>query len=79
MSSDGGSSSSGKRARIASTIVIVSSTDSVVWDSQDTLAGSRTTTFATSSGVCTSWMCSGASPAVPSTSSCPAWPISRMS
>ena len=26
---------------------------------------------ATSSGLCTSWMCPGASPAVPSTSSCP--------
>ena len=79
MSSDGGSSSNGKRSRIAWTIVMVSSTDSVVWDSQDTLAGSRTSMEATSSGVCTSWMCSGASPAVPSTSSWPSWPMSRMS
>ncbi len=43
MSSEGGSSSSGNRCRIASTMVRVSSTDSVVWDSQATFAGSRTT------------------------------------
>ena len=48
MSSEGGSSNRGKRSRIASTIVIVSSTDRVVCDSQDTRAGSRTTRSATS-------------------------------
>ena len=69
MSSLGGSSRLGKRWRIASTVSIVSSTDSVVCESQATFDGSRTTMPATSSGPCTSWMCSGASPAVPSTSS----------
>ena len=43
MSSLGGSSSCGKRSRIASTVAIVSSTDSVVWESQATFSGSRTT------------------------------------
>ena len=79
MSSDGGSSSSGKRSRIAATVSSVSSTDSVVWESQATRDGSRTTMPGTSAGLWTSWMCSGASPAVPSTSSWPSWPISRMS
>ena len=58
---------------------MVSSTDRVVCDSQTTLSGSRTTTFSTSSGPSTSVMCSGASPDVPTTSSWPSWPISRMS
>ena len=71
MSSLGGSSSAGNRSRIAATVVIVSSTLSVVWLSHATFSGSRTLIPATSSGLCTSWMCSGASPAVPSTSS---WP-----
>ena len=79
MSSLGGSSSSGNRSRIAATVSSVSSTDSVVWESQATFAGSRTSILSTSHGPSTSWMCSGASPAVPSTSSCPAWPMSRMS
>ena len=79
MSSLGGSSSSGNRSRIAATVSSVSSTDSVVCESQATFDGSRTTMPATSPGLCTSWMCSGASPAVPSTSSWPSWPISRMS
>ena len=69
MSSLGGSSSAGNRSRIAATVSIVSSTLSVVCDSQATFSGSRTTMLATSSGLCTSWMWSGASPAVPSTSS----------
>ena len=69
MSSLGGSSSSGNRSRIAATVSRVSSTDSVVCDSQATRAGSRTTMPGTSAGLSTSWMCSGASPAVPSTSS----------
>ena len=61
MSSLGGSSSCGKRSRSAPTVSLVSSTDSVVWDSQATLAGSLTWTVP-SSGPSTRWMCSGASP-----------------
>ena len=53
--------------------------EKVVWLSQATFSGSRTLMRSTSSGLCTSWMWSGASPAVPSTSSWPSWPISRMS
>ena len=62
-----------------STVVSVSSTESVVCESQTTFSGSRTWTSAMSSGPSTSWIRSGASPEVPSTSSCPLWPISRMS
>src|SRR3954452_21645896 len=62
-----------------STVASVSSTDSVVCESHTTFSGSRTCTLATSSGPSTSWMWAGASPAVPSTSSWPSWPISRMS
>ena len=79
MSSLGGSCSSGNRSRSRRTVSIVSSTDSVVWDSQTTFSGSRTSTLATSSGPSTRVMCSGASPAVPTTSSWPSWPMSRMS
>ena len=61
------------------TVSIVSSTDSVVCDSQTTFSGSRTVTLSTSSGPSTSVMCSGASPEVPTTSSWPSWPMSRMS
>jgi hypothetical protein len=69
MSSLGGDCSSGSRVLSRATVSIVSSTDSVVWESQTTLAGSRTTTLSTSSGPSTSWMWAGASPAVPMTSS----------
>ena len=79
MSSLGGDCSSGSRCLSRATVSIVSSTDSVVWDSQTTLAGSRTVTLSTPSGPSTSWMCAGASPAVPTTSSCPSCPMSRMS
>ena len=79
MSSLGGSARAGKRSRSWSTRSMVSSTESVVWESQTTLAGSRISTLSTSSAVSTSWTFSGASPAVPSTSSWPSWPISRMS
>ena len=79
MSSDGGDCSIGKRARSASTVCIVSSTDSVVCDSQTTFSGSRTCTRAASSGPSTRMTCSGASPLVPMTSSWPSWPMSRMS
>ena len=79
MSSLGGDCSSGSRCLSRATVSIVSSTDSVVWDSQTTLLGSRTVTLSTPSGPSTSWTCAGASPAVPMTSSCPSWPISRMS
>ena len=58
---------------------IVSSTLSVVCDSHTTFSGSRTVTDAASPAVSTSWMCDGASPEVPSTSSWPACPTSRMS
>ena len=79
MSSLGGSASSGNRSRSAATVWVVSSTDSVVCDSQATLAGSRTCTAAPASGPSTRWMCAGASPVVPMTSSWPSWPMSRMS
>ena len=79
MSSLGGSVSIGNRSRSAETVSLVSSTDSVVCDSQATLAGSRTCTRALSAGPSTRWMCDGASPVVPMTSSWPSWPISRMS
>ena len=79
MSSLGGSCREGKRSRSFCTVSRVSSTLRVVWESQTTLSGSRTTTWPTSSGLFTTWMCSGASPAVPSTSSWPSWPIRRMS
>ena len=58
---------------------MVSSTDSVVCDSQITLSSSRTVTPSTAPGPSTSCTWSGASPAVPTTSSWPSWPISRMS
>ena len=79
MSSDGGSEIAGNRSRSAATVCIVSSTDSVVCESQMTFSGSRTVTSATAAGPSTSCTWSGASPAVPSTSSWPSWPISRMS
>ena len=55
----------GNRCRIAATVSRVSSTDSVVCDSQATRAGSRTSMPATSAGPWTSWMWSSASPAGP--------------
>ena len=58
---------------------MVSSTDSVVCEIQMSRSGSRTTTSATASGEFTTWMWSGASPYVPSTSSWPSWPMRRMS
>ena len=79
MSSLGGSARVGKRSRSAATVSLVSSTDSVVCDSQTSLAGSRTCTPALSPGPSTSWIRDGASPVVPTTSSWPSWPMSRMS
>lgn len=79
MSSLGGETSSGNFSLSAPTVSIVSSTESVVWESQTILDGSRTSTLATSSGPSTSWMWSGASPEVPMTSSWPSCPIRRMS
>ena len=61
------------------TVSVVSSTDSVVWDSQATLAGSRTCTRDCRPGRRPGGCASGASPVVPTTSSWPSWPISRMS
>lgn len=79
MSSLGGEISFGNFSLSASTVSIVSSTESVVWESQTTFDSSRTETPATSSGPSTSVMWSGASPLVPMTSSWPSWPIRRMS
>src|SRR5665647_214806 len=79
MSSLGGSSSKGNFSRSLVTVSYVSSTLRVVCDSHATLLGSLTSTASTSSGCCTSVMWSGASPVVPSTSSWPAWPMSRIS
>ncbi|CAM5588599.1 hypothetical protein SGRIM128S_06213 [Streptomyces griseomycini] len=79
MSSLGGEISWGNFSLRASTVSMVSSTLSVVWESQTTFDGSRTSTFSTSPGPSTSWMWSGASPEVPMTSSWPSWPIRRMS
>ena len=42
-----------------------------------TLSSSRTATLSTASGPSTSWTWSGASPAVPTTSSWPSWPIEQ--
>ena len=74
MSSLGGFCSVGNRSRSARTVSIVSSTLSVVCESHTTFSGSRTVTASTSAAVSTSWMCDGASPAVPSTSSWPRVP-----
>ncbi len=57
---------------------MVSSTLSVVCESQTTLSGSGTTTASASSGELTTMVWAGASPAVPSTSSWPSCPMSRM-
>ena len=65
--------------RSAATVSVVSSTDSVVCESQATFPGSRTSTESLPAGPSTRWMCAGASPVVPTTSSWPSWPISRMS
>src|SRR2546428_314592 len=69
MSSLGGDWSRGSRCLSRATVSIVSSTESVVWESQTTLAGSRTVTESAPSGPSTSLMCAGASPAVPTASS----------
>src|SRR6516225_2104869 len=79
MSSLGGSASNGNRARSAATVCSVSSTDNVVCDNHATFAGSATTAAAACSGPSTSRICPGASPVVPTTSSCPACPTSTMS
>ena len=71
MSSEGGLCSAGNFSLSRATVSIVSSTDSVVCESQTTFSGSRTVTLSTSSGPSTRVMCSGASPDVPTTSS---WP-----
>jgi hypothetical protein len=70
--------SSGNFSRSLLTVSQVSSTLRVVWDSQATRDGSSTSTPATSSGCSTRMVRSGASPIVPSTSSWPAWPMSRI-
>ena len=71
MSSLGGSIKFGNRFFSAATVVRVSSTLKVVWDNQATLFSSGTLISAMPSMPSTKIMWSGASPAVPSTSS---WP-----
>ncbi len=78
MSSLGGSCSWGKRSRSRRTVSIVSSTDSVVCDSQISFASSGTSTVSAASGFSTTVIRCGASPAVPTTSSWPSWPTSRI-
>ena len=78
MSSDGGFSMVGNFSRSSRTVSIVSSTLSVVCDSQTRLSGSGTVSAATSSGPLTRIVRSGAWPIVPSTSSWPACPIRMM-
>ena len=56
-------------------IAVVSSTERVVCEMYATRSGSSTSSRSTSSSFSIRTMCSGASPIVPSTSSCPAWPI----
>ena len=78
MSSEGGSCRFGNRSRSTETISRVSSTESVVWESQIRLSGSSTWTVRASATSLITVVCSGASPNVPSTSSWPSWPISRI-
>ena len=78
MSSLGGSRSNGNFSRSLVTVAIVSSTLSVVCDNQARFVASSNSSASTSSGDSTKVMCSGASPAVPSTSSWPLCPISRI-
>ena len=57
---------------------VVSSTESVVWVRYASCSVRGSGSSATSSTVCTSTIASGASPIVPTTSSCPAWPIRKI-
>ncbi len=74
MSSFFGASMWGKRRRRTSITSFVSSTESVVWVMYES-GPSGSSTVSASAGDSTRTIDSGASPIVPSTSSCPAWPI----
>ena len=71
MSSLGGLISSGSRSRNRSTVSIVSSTESVVCESHTTFSSGPISTWSACSGPSISVIASGASPVVPTTSSCP--------
>src|SRR6266566_9211009 len=75
MSSLPGARIAGNRSRSAPDTSAASSTDSVVCIRKATRSPSRGRSLATSSGVCTRTIESGASPRVPSTSSWPSWPM----
>ena len=59
-------------------ISTVSSTDSVVWVMNATRSGSAIWRPSISATEPISWIDSGASPIVPTTSSCPSWPTSTI-
>ncbi len=70
----------GKRRRRTSTISAVSSTESVVWVTKASLAASRGWNASASAVVSTKLIApSGSWPSAPTTSGCPAWPISAIS
>ena len=79
MSSDGGLAISGKRSLRIATDCIVSSTERVVCVSQTNFLPGVGMMVRASSRPSTTRTLPGASPAVPSTSSCPIWPIRRIS
>ena len=79
MSSDGGFAISGKRSFRIATDCIVSSTERVVCVSQTNFFPGVGIIVRASSKPSTTRTLPGASPAVPSTSSCPLWPISKIS
>jgi hypothetical protein len=78
MSSRFGARIDGKRRRSTAMIAVVSSTERVVWVMYATRSGSANCTRSASSTVWISTIASGASPVVPTTSSCPSWPISAI-
>src|SRR6266540_1125695 len=78
MSSLGGAWIAGNRSRNTAMISLVSSTESVVWVRYATFDGSGTSTVRASSGEPTRITRSGACPLVPTTSSWPSWPMSRI-
>ena len=79
MSSLGGLAISGKRSFRIATDCIVSSTESVVCVSQTSFLPGVGWMVRASSSPSTMRTLPGASPAVPSTSSCPTWPMRRIS
>ena len=79
MSSEGGLAISGKRSFKIATDCIVSSTERVVWVSQTNFFPGVGWMVRASSSPSTIRTLPGASPAVPSTSSWPLWPINKIS